>query len=283
VEVTHGRLQAGAVHGLLDGTGVGTLLKTMGCIAVAKFVRKNGDAELAPSVFDGTLHVDLVHSIAHQRVGVRIPARRVGREKPGPPPTKLVFRTLLRQQVRQQKRHTILLILRSDDPGVLDLRSHLGQQRRGPSHQSVFPAFCTTNTEGALFEACILDAQVQGFTDPEPTTIKHASDQIGRVTAFIVDSLQKRLGFRHRGGMALMNRSFGPQGVNIGEWVSKHLLVKVKESVEGLALGAGGYVLAGRQDREELLHLFLAGEDCRYVAQRKDVAPEPKQIGLFRG
>ena len=141
-----------------------------------------------------------------------------------------------------------------------------GYQRRGQRHHPVLPTFRTADTEGALFEAHILDAQVQWFTHPQPATIKHASDQIGWVTAFILDGAQKRLGFRHRGSMAFVNRSLSSQGVNVDEGVSQHLLVEVKERIESLVLGAGGYVVTDRLVREEVLHFLLAGEGFRHVA-----------------
>jgi len=37
-------------------------------------------------------------------------------------------------------------------------------------------------------------------------TVKHACDQVGRVTALIPDGLKKQLRFSHRWGMARMNR-----------------------------------------------------------------------------
>ena len=73
-------------HGLLDGARVGAALEAVGGVAVAQFVRQNGDAKFSPGVFDGALDVALVHAVANKFVRAWVTAWEVRWKEPGPTP-----------------------------------------------------------------------------------------------------------------------------------------------------------------------------------------------------
>src|SRR5664279_3004349 len=104
-------------HDLLDGAGVGASFQTVGGIAVAKLMRENRNAEFAPCMLDGPLHVGLMHPETDNGLRHRVAAGVVGREKPGPSPTELVFGVFSGQTMRQHHGRSVLLIALPDSPG----------------------------------------------------------------------------------------------------------------------------------------------------------------------
>src|SRR6516162_10186131 len=101
-------------HRLLDSTRTSTAFEAMCGVAVTQFVRENRDAELAPCVLDGTLHVGLVHTVSHDGPGARVAAGIVAWEKPGPSPAKLVFGIFPGQAMRQHQRDLVLFVSEPD-------------------------------------------------------------------------------------------------------------------------------------------------------------------------
>ena len=80
---------------------MGAPFQAVGGVAVAQFVREDRNAELAPGVHYGALHIGLVHPVADNCPGNRVAAGVVGREEPGPAPAKLAFGILPGQTMRQ--------------------------------------------------------------------------------------------------------------------------------------------------------------------------------------
>jgi hypothetical protein len=106
---------------------------------------------------------------------------------------------------------------------------------------------------------------------------------VRRVTRNVANRMEQGLSIAKAGGMAQVNRAFGPQGINALQGLMQNFLVKEEDRIESLVLGAGRQIPFSRDPIEEAFQLLLAGKPRRHVPQGGHALPQPVDIVGFGG
>ena len=169
---------------------MGAPFQAVGGVAVAQLMRENRNAELAPGVHYGALHIGLVHPVTDYCSSNRVAAGVVSREEPGPSPAKLAFGILPGQTMRQHQGGAVLLVALPDHPSILHLLGQFREQRGRQWHHPIIAAFGPSDAEPASFQAYVLDAQIERLRHAQSAAVEQPCDQVGRVAALVPDGLK---------------------------------------------------------------------------------------------
>ncbi len=146
----------------------------MCCVAVAEFMREDGDAKFAPGLLDGALEIGFVHPVANLSASVRMTTGVTGREQPGPRPGELVFGEFLGQLMREHQRDVVLFIPLPDGAGKFDLLDQFRNQRMGQGNHPVLTTLGTHDNKTQSLQINIFDSQIEWFGDTQPTAVKQS-------------------------------------------------------------------------------------------------------------
>ncbi len=105
MKVSHGRLQAGVAHRLLDGPWVLPGIQAMRGVGVAQMMRGDVQPHGTRGIPHATLDVGFMDTPAHCFPGARVAAGTGRGKKEGPLEGKLPVRKFLREQSRQSHRN----------------------------------------------------------------------------------------------------------------------------------------------------------------------------------
>ena len=162
---------------------------------MTQFVRQDTEAELAPGLFNGALHIGFVHPVTDQDAGARMAAGMVGRKEPGPGPCELVFGIFFGELVGQGQRDAVEPVAVPKGPCRINLLSHFQEQSRGQGHDPVMATLGTADAKSGTPQIDIFDAQIERLRDAQATTVKQARQQVGGIPIEVGDGAQQGVGF----------------------------------------------------------------------------------------
>lgn len=128
-----------------------------------------------------------------------------------------------------------------------------------------------------VLEIEVLDAQAQGFEQPQTATVEKAGDEIRHGVKFGEDAeafVMVEVGLD-------VGAFLGAEGMQVAEGDAEDLLVEEQESGEGLGLGRGRDLVLGDEMSQE--RFDFRRSHCAGVAQvmEADIAFVPVDVSLF--
>ena len=111
--------------------------------------------------------------------------------------------------------------------------------------------------------------------------VGHGGDGLGG--AQVGHSPEQSVSLGKCGGVSDACRAFCAQGINTLNGLVRDVLVKEKDAVESLILGAGSDFVVTSQAGEEEFDLLAAGKGRGHVRNGIDISPEPIDVCGFSG
>ena len=209
----------------------------------------------------------------------RIARAVIGGEHPVPAPVGAALRVFAGERVRHlHTRAPELAVLLPPSAGARHLRVQVGDQRARKHDHAVLATLAAAHDEHVALEIHVLDAQLQGFCEPQAAAVEHAGDK-RRFALHAVEQVPRLGDGEHRGHVLAYG---GPLDLlHPGQVLVEHLPVEKEQGAERLLVGRRRDVALVDQRIQERLDLRATERARMAQPAMPHEGADPQQVGLL--